>query len=114
MRFIINHLIYTKLMITRHFNLRALNYLTKFRFSGGHHHHEKVYDWRDDPSANHSYEHDFRLVGTKDPMEYTFPHTATAPAWIYSSPDKYNQKDLSQNSTQSSRVIQITNNPYCP
>jgi hypothetical protein len=41
-------------MITRHFNLRAINYLSKFKFSGGHH-HEHVYDWRDDPKANESY-----------------------------------------------------------
>jgi hypothetical protein len=38
-------------MITRHFNLRALNYVIKMRFGGGHHHHH-VYDWRDDPKVN--------------------------------------------------------------
>ncbi len=41
-------------MITRHLNFKALNYLSKMRFSGGHDHH-KVYDWRDDPSVNESY-----------------------------------------------------------
>ena len=65
-------------MITRHFNFKALNYITKMRFSGGHHHH-KVYDWRDDPSVNESYEQDLRQINVTDPMDYHFPHTAKAP-----------------------------------
>lgn len=48
------------------------------RFSGGHDNH-KVYDWRDDPSVNESYEQDIRQVNVTDPMDYHFPHTAKAP-----------------------------------
>jgi hypothetical protein len=72
-------------MITRHINLRALQYVAKMRFGGGHHHHH-VYDWRDDPKANESYEQDHRQIGIKDPMDYSFPHTAEAPKWLYSAP----------------------------
>lgn len=37
-------------------------------------------------------------------MDYHFPHTAKAPAWILSAPATYNQRDLTQvpgNSTRS-------------
>lgn len=83
-------------MITRHFRLRGLQYMARMRFSGGHDHHA-VYDWRDDPSVNESYEQDPRQVGLKDCMDYHFPHTAKVPEWVYSSPANYNQKDLTQN-----------------
>ena len=65
-------------MITKHLNFKAFNLITKMRFSGGHDHH-KVYDWRDDPSVNHSYEQDVRQIGLTDPHDYHFPHTAKTP-----------------------------------
>lgn len=83
-------------MITRHFRLRGLQYMARMRFSVGHDHHA-VYDWRDDPSVNESYEQDPRQVGLKDCMEYHFPHTAKVPQWVYSAPANYNHKDLTQN-----------------
>jgi hypothetical protein len=30
-------------------------------------------------------------------MDYTFPHTAHAPTWLYSAPLEYNNKDLTVN-----------------
>jgi len=81
-------------MITKHLKLKSLTNVAKFFFSGAHH---KVYDWRDDHDANPSYELDSRQVNTKDPAEYTFPHTADAEPWIFVHPDNYNPKDLTQN-----------------
>ena len=94
-------------MIARHLNFRALNLVSKMRFSGGH--HDKVYDWRDDPSVNESYEQDVRQIGIKDPHDYHFPHTAKTPEWMYSAPSDYNQKDLSQNLKESTRDLSIKN-----
>lgn len=94
-------------MITRHFNFKALRYLSRMRFSGGH--HEKVYDWRDDPTVNESYEQDIRQIGLKDAHDYHFPHTAKPSEWIYSASPSYNQKDLTQNIRECTRDLSLNN-----
>lgn len=90
-------------MLVRHLTSRSLNFLSKMRFSGGH--HEKVYDWRDDTSVNEGYEQDSREVGLKDAHDYHFPYTAKAPEWILSAPTNYNHKDLTQIPAKSTRVV---------
>lgn len=95
-------------MITKHFNLKALQYAAKMKFSGGHH-HEKVYDWRDDTSVNTSYEQDAAQIGLTDPKDYTFPHTAHAHTWHYSAPENYNPKDLTVNLQHSAQKGELFN-----
>ena len=99
-------------MITRTLNFRALRFLPRMRFSGGDHH--KVYDWRDDTSVNEGFEQDSREVGLVDPLDYHFPHTAKASEWILSAPADFNNKDLTQNIKNSTRIVQIQNNPSPP
>jgi hypothetical protein len=93
-------------MLTRHINLRSLQYVSKMRFGG---HHARPYDWRDDPSVNTSYEQDPRSIGIKDPMDYSFPHKAKGRDWILSAPEDYDPKDISQNVGRHSHVGAINN-----
>lgn len=53
-------------MITKHFKVQGLRFVSKMYF--GHGHAPKPYDWRDDPSANSTYEQDLHQIGVKDPM----------------------------------------------
>ena len=81
----------------------------------GHGHHHKPYDWRDDHSKNLDFEENILFRGTPDPREYEYPFQADPVAWVYSHPDNYNQKNLTQILTAVKHVQPIENEMrvYC-
>jgi hypothetical protein len=61
-------------------SLRRLNKTALTAFSGGHGHHEKPYDWRDDPKHNTELYDDVRDRGW-DPSKYNFPYDKAHDGW---------------------------------